>query len=100
MNKLTLLVLLLLPACVSQEQLAQSRAQRLSYAEDVCHRRGGTPGSDDYLKCVQGVGAVYGYKLVSDGQLAFVVPPQNVGIGPERTFYPAPYVPPVYNTPR
>ena len=99
MNKLTLLVLLLLPACVSQEQLAESRAKRLSYAEGVCHRRGVTPGSDEYLKCVQGIGKVYGYRLVSDGQLAFIVPPPSGGIEHERTFYPATYVPPVYNYP-
>jgi len=99
MSKLTLLVLLVLPACVSQEQLAESRAKRLSYAEDVCHRRGVTPGSDDYLKCVQGVGTVYGYRLVSDGTLAFIVPPPSGGMGQERTFYPATYVPPVYNYP-
>jgi len=99
MNKLTLLLLLVLPACVSQEQLAESRAKRLSYAEDVCHGRGVTPGSDDYLKCVQGVGKLYGYRLVSDGQLAFIVPPPSGGIERERTFYPATYVPPVYNNP-
>ncbi len=93
MNNLTLLVLLALPACVSQEQLAESRATRLSYAEDVCHRRSVAPGSDNYLKCVQGVGKLYGYSLVSDGKLAFVVPPPSGGIGPERTFYPATYVP-------
>ncbi len=101
MNKFTLLLVLVLPGCVSPEQFAEERAAKLSHAEGVCQRRGFEPGSQDYLKCLQDVGNRYGYKLASDGQLAFVVPPPNGGKGPigGGTFYPGVYVPPVYNHP-
>ena len=97
MNKLTLVLLLALPACVSQEQIAQGRARSLAHAESVCQARGATPVSRDYLKCVQSAGSRLGYKLVSDGQLAFIVPPPSGGMGPAGggTFYPGVYVPPV-----
>jgi hypothetical protein len=95
-NKLTLVLLLMLPGCVTREQLAQSRAMALAHAESVCQGRGIAPGGSDYLKCVQEVGKNRGYALVADGQkLAFIVPQSNGGIGPERTFVPATYVPPV-----
>jgi hypothetical protein len=99
MNKLTLLLLLALPACVSQEQLAQERARTLARAEGVCQRLGVTADNPYYKKCLQSNAGDYGYKLVSDsnGQLAFVVPDPNGGSGPigGGTFYPATYVPPV-----
>ena len=96
MNKLTLLFLLMLPSCVTPEQLAQSRVTALAHAEIVCQGRGIAPGGSDYLKCVQSVGKDRGYKLVAEGEkLAFIVPPPDGGIGPERTFIPATYVPPV-----
>ena len=100
MNKLTLLVLLLLPACVSQEQLADSRTHALAHAEDVCQGRGVAPGTDAYLKCLRQLGADRGYRLVSDGQqLAFVVPDPNSGKGRigGGTFYPS--VPSIRDTP-
>ena len=96
MNKLTLLLLLTLPGCVAPEQFAQERAKTLAYAESRCQARGIAPGSSDYLKCVQAVGKDRGYTLVAEGEkLAFIVPPLDGGIGPERTFIPATYVPPV-----
>ena len=96
MNKLTLLLLLMLPGCVAPEQFAQERAKTLAYAESQCKARGIAPDSSDYLKCVQAVGKDRGYALVAEGEkLAFIVPPPDGGIGPERTFIPATYVPPV-----
>ena len=104
MNKLTLLLLLALPGCVSPEQFAQERAKSLAYAEGRCEGRGIAPGSSEYLKCVQAVGKDRGYTLVADGRkLAFVVPPPEPGIGGPiggGTFYPATYVPPVYSQSR
>jgi len=95
MSKLTLLLLLLLPGCVTPEQLAQSRVRALAHAESVCQGRGIAPTGSDYLKCVQSVGKDRGYKLVAEGEkLAFIVPPSDGGIGPERTFVYATYVPP------
>jgi len=100
-NKLTFLLPLVLPACVSQQQLAQSRAERLAYSEGICRGRGVAPNTPAYLKCLQEVGKDYGYELISDGQqLAYAVPPPLGGIGRPRTFYPSVYVPPVYNQPR
>jgi len=97
MNKLTLALLLMLPGCVAPEQFAQERAKTLAYAEGRCEGRGIVPGSPEYLKCVQAVGKDRGYELVAEGEkLAFTVPPPDGGgIGPERTFIPATYVPPV-----
>ena len=97
MKKLTLLLLLVLPACATQEQLADSRARALSRAEDVCQGRGLTPDSLGYRQCLQSVGASHGYTLASDGQLAFVVPDPNAGPGRVGggTFTMATYVPPV-----
>jgi len=96
MNKLTLVLLLMLSGCVAPEQFAQERAKTLAYAEGLCGGRNLAPGSSGYLKCVQAVGKDRGYSLVAQGEkLAFIVPPPDGGIGPERTFIPATYVPPV-----
>jgi hypothetical protein len=98
MNKLTLVLLLLLPACVSQEQLAQSRELALARAESICQGRGIAPGNSDYLKCVQSIGKDRRYELVPEGEkLAFIVPPPDGIEGPigGAPFYPKAYVPPV-----
>ena len=99
MNKLTLLLLLALPACVSREQLAQSYSKALANTEASCQRRGFVPNTPDYMKCLQNGAKYRGYALVpnSNGQLAFVVPDPNGGPGliGGGTFYPATYVPPV-----
>ena len=98
MGKVTLLLLLLLPACVSQEELAQSRAHRLAYIEQMCRGRVGSATDSDLLNCIRTVGKESGYDLISEGQeLAFVVPPPDKSPGRigGGTFYPSTYVPPV-----
>jgi hypothetical protein len=52
MSKRTLLVLLILTACVTQEQNAQWRQEKLAQAESACGKMGVSPANKDYMPCL------------------------------------------------
>ena len=72
MNKLTLLLCLALPACASQEQMAerhaamlQAQANAMSQIDGHCTSTGLAPGSRAYVDCLRAAASEKGYALVA-----------------------------------
>jgi hypothetical protein len=89
-NKLALLLLLALPACASQERLAQERAEKdqhraelLSQIEAACASAGYTPGTHTYLNCLHSQAGKEGYAMVvaANGSQATLQPTIPIGVG-------------------
>jgi hypothetical protein len=88
MNKLALLLLLALPACVSQEKLTQERADKnqarvdaLSQIESACAEDQVLPGTVKYRNCLQSQANKEGYRvLVADNGQASLQPTNPVGV--------------------
>jgi outer membrane lipoprotein-sorting protein len=75
MSKLTLLLLLALPACTSQEQMAerhaaivQAQANAMSQIENHCTSIGLTTGSGAYVDCLRDAAKDRGLTLVESGK--------------------------------
>ena len=74
MSKLTLLLFLVLPACGSQQQMAerhaailQTRAAVMSQVDGHCTSTGLVPGSQAYVDCLRITAKSRGYTLVDSG---------------------------------
>jgi len=100
MRKLTLLLFLALPACGSQQQMAERHAAivqadtaAMSRIEGHCTSTGLTPGTQAYVDCLRVAASENGYALVASAdEKQMTVVPANKGI-PEYATSPSQHTP-------
>jgi hypothetical protein len=91
MNKLTLLPLLVLPACSSLGDNAQRMQAALDHDHTLCVSRGNQPGTPGYTACMVKFGHADGYlvALADDGNAMFALsPPSGIPANPTGGVFP------------